>query len=42
MTSEIVTIERHVLDQQRFFPEAADEFTNTTIQRCPGGQDHLP
>jgi fructose-1,6-bisphosphatase I len=25
---EIITIERHILDQQRFFPEATGEFTN--------------
>jgi len=27
MTSEIITIERHILDQQRFFPRATGEFT---------------
>ncbi len=28
MTSEIITIERHILDQQRLFPKATGEFTN--------------
>jgi fructose-1,6-bisphosphatase I len=27
MTTEIITIERHILDQQRLFPEATGEFT---------------
>ncbi|MFZ5916419.1 MAG: class 1 fructose-bisphosphatase [Chloroflexota bacterium] len=28
MTNEIITIERHILDQQRRFPDATGEFTN--------------